>query len=87
MCIRDRYLIDRYLVTNDNPNLYESTDYMLGMKYILDASDKFNMPIVMCIGMGTNDGAHDGSTLIEEYISLVSQRVGYAFILSLIHIF
>jgi hypothetical protein len=32
--------------TNDNPNLYESTDYMLGMKYILDASEKFNMPIV-----------------------------------------
>ena len=56
-----QYLIDRYLVTNDNPNLYESTDYMLGMKYILDMSDKFNMPIVMCIGMGTNDGAHDGS--------------------------
>lgn len=75
-----QYLIDRYLVTNDNPNLYESTDYMLGMKYILDASEKFNMPIVMCIGMGTNDGAHDGSTLIEEYISLVSQRVGYAFV-------
>ena len=75
-----QYLIDRYLVTNDNPNLYESTDYMLGMKYILDASEKFNMPIAMCIGMGTNGGAHDGSTLIEEYISFVSQRVGYAFI-------
>lgn len=75
-----QYLIDRYLVTNDNPNLYESTDYMLGMKYILDASEKFNMPIVMCIEMGTNDGAHDGSTLIEEYISFVSQRVGYAFV-------
>ena len=75
-----QYLIDRYLVTNDNPNLYESTDYMLGMKYILDASKKFNMPIVMCIGMGTNDGAHDGNSLIEEYISFVSQRVGYAFV-------
>lgn len=75
-----QYLIDRYLVTNDNPNLYESTDYMLGMKYILDASEKFNMPIVMCIGMGTNHGAHDGSTLIEAYISFVSQRVGYAFV-------
>ena len=75
-----QYLIDRYLVTNDNPNLYESTDYMLGMKYILDASEKFNMPIVMCIGMGTNDGAHDGNSLIEEYISFVSQRVGYAFV-------
>lgn len=75
-----QYLIDRYLVANDNPNLYESTDYMLGMKYIIDATERLNMPLVMCIGMGTNSGAHDGSTLIEEYISFISQRVGYAFI-------
>lgn len=75
-----QFLIDRYLVSNDNPNLYESTDYMLGMKYIVDATERLNMPLVMCIGMGTNGGAHDGSTLIEEYISFISQRVGYAII-------
>lgn len=75
-----QFLIDRYLVSNDNPNLYESTDYMLGMKYIVDATERLNMPLVMCIGMGTNSGAHDGSTLIEEYISFISQRVGYAII-------
>lgn len=75
-----QYLIDRYLVTEDNPNLYESTDFMLGMKYIIDESRRLGMPLVLCIGMGTNGGAHDGSALIEEYISFVSQRVGYAFI-------
>lgn len=75
-----QFLIDRYLVLQDNPNLYQSTDYMLGMKYILDRSEELNMPIVMCIGMGTNGGAHDGSSLIEDYISFVSQRPGYAFI-------
>lgn len=76
----NQFLIDRYLVSNDNPNLYESTDYMLGIKYIVDQSEKLDMPLVMCIGMGTNGGAHDGSTLIEEYIDFESQRIGYAFI-------
>ncbi|NLU23129.1 MAG: S8 family peptidase [Clostridiales bacterium] len=75
-----QFLIDQYLVTPDNPNIYESTDYMLGMKYILDRSEELNLPIVMCIGMGTSGGAHDGTSLMEDYISFVAQRPGYAFI-------
>ncbi len=74
------YLIKRYLVSQDNPNLYESTDYMLGMKYLLDTAEALNMPAVVCIGMGTNGGAHDGNTLLEDYISFLAQRPGYAFI-------
>lgn len=76
------FLIDRYLVTKDNPNLYSSIDYILGMKYIFDRSEEMNMPIVMCIGMGTNGGAHDGSDLMENYIDFAGQRPGYAVITS-----
>lgn len=75
-----QFLIDKYLVLKDNPNLFESTDYMLGMKFIFDRAEELNMPIVMCIGMGSNGGAHDGSSLMEEYISFGSQRTGYAFV-------
>lgn len=74
------FLIDRYLVTKDNPNLYASTDYMLGMKHLLDRAEELDMPVVMCVGMGTNGGAHDGSSLMEDYISFLSQRPGFAFI-------
>lgn len=75
-----QFLIDRYLVLKDNPNLYESTDYMLGMKYLLDRAEALNMPVVVCIGMGTNGGAHDGSSLMEDYISFLAQRAGFAFV-------
>lgn len=75
-----QYYIDRYLLPQDNPNLYEGTDYLLGIKYILDRAEELNMPIVMCIGMGSNSSAHDGNTLFEDYISFVSQRSGYAFV-------
>ncbi len=75
-----QYLIDRYLVTNDNPNIFESTDYMLGMKYIIDRAQELDMPLVFCIGMGSNGGAHDGSSMIEEYITFISNRIGFAFV-------
>lgn len=75
-----QYYIDRFLLPQDNPNLYESTDSLLGVKYILDRSEELNMPVVICIGFGTNFSPHDGSTFFEDYISFVSQRAGYAFI-------
>lgn len=76
---RDFY-IRRYLLSQDNPNLYESSDFLLGIKYILDKAIEYNMPAVICIGMGSNTSAHDGSTLFEDYISFVSQRAGIAFV-------
>ncbi len=74
------YYIDRYLLPADNPNLYESTDFLLGIKYVMDQALKLDMPAVICIGMGSNGSARDGNTLFEEYISYISQWSGYAFI-------
>lgn len=74
------YYINRYLLSPENPNLYESSDYLLGIQYIIDKAVEFKMPVVICIGMGSNSSAHDGNTLFEDYISFISQRPGYAFI-------
>ncbi len=74
------YYIRKYLLSEDNPDLYESSDYLLGIKYILDRSIEYNMPVVICIGMGSNTSAHDGNTLFEDYISFASQRPGVAFV-------
>ncbi len=74
----NQFYINMYLLDNENHNLFESTDYLLGMKYIFDKSDELDLPIVMCIGMGSNTSGHDGNTFFEDYISFVSQRAGYA---------
>lgn len=76
---RDFY-IRRYLLSQEDPNLYESSDFLLGVKYILDRSALYKKPVVICIGMGSNTSAHDGNTLFEDYISFVSQRPGVAFV-------
>ncbi len=74
----NQYYIDMYLLNEDNPNLFESTDCLLGMKYIFDRSEELNLPVVICIGLGSNTSGHDGNTFFEDYISFVSQRAGYA---------
>lgn len=74
------YYIQKFLLSEDNPNLYESTDFLLGIKYILDKTKLYNMPVVIMIGMGSNTAAHDGNTLFEDYISFVSERAGCAFV-------
>lgn len=74
------YYIDKFLLPKDNLNLYESTDFLLGIKYILDRSEELNLPVVICIAMGSNTSGHDGNTLFEDYISFVSQRAGYVFV-------
>lgn len=75
-----KYYIDRYLLSEDYPNLYESTDYLLGIRYIQDRAEELDLPVVFCVGMGSNSSAHDGNTLFENYISFISQRAGFAFV-------
>ena len=74
------YYIERFLLPQDNPNLFQSTDFILGLKFVLDRTEALNLPVVMCITLGSNSSGHDGNTLLEDYISFVSQRAGYVFI-------
>lgn len=84
ICVKLRrarqYYIDKFLMPQDNPNLYQSTDFILGIKFIADISEELNMPVVFCIGMGSNMGGHDGTSMVEDYISFGAQRTGYAFV-------
>ena len=76
----NEYYINRYLMPADNPNLYEATDYLLGIKYILDRALELNEPAVICIAMGSNSSGRDGNTPFEEYLSFISQWSGYTFV-------
>jgi hypothetical protein len=78
-----RNLIDRYLVTNDLPQLYESTDYMLGMKDIFLMRRKNSICRLLCVSeWGTNDGAHDAAHVDRGYISSYPSEWWYALLYS-----
>lgn len=72
------YYINKFLLPPEEPNLFESSDFLLGAKYIFDKAEAMSAPVVLCVGMGSNFSGHDGNTPAEAYISQLSQRIGYA---------
>ncbi|WP_346870077.1 S8 family peptidase [Clostridium sp. UBA5119] len=55
----------------------KSTQLMRGIKFLIDRAYELNKPLVINISFSTNDGAHTGNSLLEQYIEIVStvQRV------------
>ncbi|NFG62106.1 peptidase S8 [Clostridium botulinum] len=49
-----------------------SSQIMQGIKFLIDKSKETNMPLVINLSLSTNNGAHNGSSLLEQYISTVS---------------
>lgn len=49
-----------------------STNIMRGIRFLIDRSMELNKPLVINISLSTNDGAHNGSSLLEQYISTIS---------------
>ena len=66
-----KYLKEEYLV-GENVNAYQNNDIIAGINYLLDKAFKEEKPIVICLGMGTNYGAHNGTEILENYISNIS---------------
>ncbi len=70
------FIRNNYLVPENNRNVYESTSVMLGIEYILQKARELGRPVAICLGIGTNLGSHDGNTLFEQYIGMVSNITG-----------
>ncbi|SHE40321.1 subtilisin like protease [Clostridium fallax] len=56
-----------------NANFSLSTQLMRGLKFLIDKSKELKKPLVVNISMSTNDGAHNGSSLLEQYIEIISK--------------
>ncbi|MZK54039.1 S8 family serine peptidase, partial [Clostridium beijerinckii] len=59
-----------------------SSQIMQGIKFLLDRSKELNMPLVINISLSTNDGAHDGSSLLEQYIRTVQSLERVAIVIA-----
>ena len=65
-----------FFVPPEQENAYEYSDIMIGIEYVLKRAREKNMPVVICLGLGTNFGSHDGFSIFEEYLSEVSNLRG-----------
>ncbi len=57
---------------------YQENDIMMGIRYLLRMSNQYGKPIVICIGIGSNEGSHSGSLYLSQYLNIISQYTGVA---------
>ena len=62
-----RNLREYYQIQGDEP-CYAETDIMLAVRYLWDQSVKRRMPLIICLGMGTNQGGHNAGGILGETI-------------------
>ncbi|MCD7814973.1 MAG: S8 family peptidase [Lachnospiraceae bacterium] len=60
-----------YFRIPENATAYQENDLMLGIRYLVDCAAQLNMPLVICISLGTNQGGHTGHTPFEEMLDEV----------------
>ena len=68
-----QYLRNFYLVPDGVP-AYQENDIMLGIKYAQSFVRLFERPVVICLGLGTNQGDHAGSSSLSRYLSSYAIR-------------
>jgi subtilisin family serine protease len=70
------FYLEWFDVPPEQENAYETTSVMIGVEYIVQKARELNRPVVICIGVGTTFGAHDGFTIFEEYLSNIANLRG-----------
>ncbi|MHB1154420.1 MAG: S8 family peptidase [Eubacteriales bacterium] len=66
-----QYYLDYYSVPEDQENAFASLSVMVGIEYILIKARQLGRPVVICLGLASNFGSHDGFSILEEYLTAV----------------
>lgn len=69
------YLKELFYHTSDNP-VYQESDIMMGIRYLLFLSNELQAPLVICIGLGSNQGAHSGQSALAISLTLSANYWG-----------
>lgn len=69
------YLKEFYFATGPGP-FYQDTDIILGVGYLLSLAAQLNMALVICVGLGTNQGSHSGTSPLSSVLGSISEERG-----------
>lgn len=70
------YLKSFFYVTGNTP-VYQMTDIMAGIRYLLRLSEELVKPLVICLGLGTSQGGHSGDSPLDSMLSVTDQFRGF----------
>lgn len=61
---------------------FQENDIMMGVTYLKKVADTLNRPLVICLGVGTSQGAHMGQCLLCEYLNSVNSNQGRSIVVA-----
>ena len=74
-----QYLRDYYFIP-DGAHCYQENDIMLAIQYLQRYSISLYRPIVIVLGVGSNFGAHTGTTILGRYMDSLSKLKSRVFV-------
>ncbi len=69
------YLRDFWQIP-DNAFCAAEEDIIYGVEWLLSVAERENMPLVLCIALGSNQGNHTGQTVLSRYLDDVARYPG-----------
>lgn len=60
----------------------KSTQLMRGIKFLIQKSKELKQPLVISLSFSTNDGAHNGNSLLEQYIQTICNLERISFVIA-----
>lgn len=67
------FLRDFYLVPDD-AIVYAESDMLVALKYLESYAISLSRPLVICFGIGTNMGDHEGHSVLADYINRIATK-------------
>ena len=61
---------------------YQENDILSGVQYLVNVARSLMRPIAICIGLGTNQGSHDGRGALSDTISTLANQIGGAIVVA-----
>ena len=67
-----------FFYLSETEPLYQENDIMAGVAYLEDVAKRANRPLVVLLGVGTNQGSHSGTGPLSTYLDFIGFRRGRA---------
>lgn len=58
----------------EEQTVYQSSDIMMGVRYLYQKAQILRKPLSIIVGLGSNQGSHDGTSILEEYLGGIAIR-------------
>lgn len=65
-----------YYVLKEGSVAFQETDIFMAIQFSLNQAVKYQMPLVICLGMGNNLDSHEGTSSLSQYMNYVNSLTG-----------